>query len=148
MQTTLQYLTLGKKRIVSGVEWDSPDLKEKAFTALVIKATDASGSDTASGADTTFRTFVGHSSFNYNVQKHSRFREGPILTAVQRPHFYGRNSGQVYLDEVWDEAVLDTTNVVRLLYEGGSGFLGNSFSTALGKINDVSNTPPSGLDNI
>ncbi len=54
-------LTLGKKRIVSGVEWDSPDLKEKAFTALVIKATDASGSDTASGADTTISTFVGHS---------------------------------------------------------------------------------------
>ncbi len=55
-------LTLGKKRIVSGVEWDSPDLKEKAFTALVIKATDASGSDTASGADTTIATFVPHSS--------------------------------------------------------------------------------------
>jgi hypothetical protein len=54
--------SLAKTRLVSGVEWDSPDLKEKAVTGLVIRPESASGMDTATGTDTTIATFVPHSS--------------------------------------------------------------------------------------
>lgn len=55
-------LTMEKTRFVSGVEWDSPDLKEKVLTGLVIRPESASGTDTATGTDNTIATFVAHSS--------------------------------------------------------------------------------------
>ena len=59
------------------------------------------------------------------------------------PIYGGSPSSGVYVDEIWVEAVLDYQRAIYL-YASGYEYLGPTFEVALAKINEVSNSVPSG----